>query len=124
VLQSTIANKVKVLELRDQLDFYFGDSNLSKDKFLRAKLQDSTLVPLDIFLEFNKVKSILGGNCGTEEKIQLLQQAVQKSKMLKLASDKKKLKRRIPFSIKDVNQDQMDAATIYVENFPEHLTHR
>ena len=30
--------KIKVLQLRDQLDFYFGDSNLAKDKFLIKKL--------------------------------------------------------------------------------------
>lgn len=33
--------KIKVLQLRDQLDFYFGDSNLLTDKFLREKLRFS-----------------------------------------------------------------------------------
>lgn len=48
-----------VQQLRDQLNFYFGDSNLVKDKFLRQKLSESTQVPLSLLQTFNRVKAIL-----------------------------------------------------------------
>jgi RNA recognition motif-containing protein len=54
----------------------------------------------------------------------MLRQAVHKSKMLKLSKDDLRVKRRIPFTMKDVNTVEIDRASVYVENFPEHLTHR
>ena len=67
--------KLMVLQLRDQLNFYFGDSNLRQDTFLRNKLRENTQVPLSLFLDFNRVKSIVGGGGGSSaeaEKILLL----------------------------------------------------
>ena len=50
--------KQQVLALRDQLNFYFGDSNLCKDKFLQNILKKSSQVPIAVFLEFNRVKEM------------------------------------------------------------------
>lgn len=36
------AEKLTILKLRDQLNFYLGDSNLTKDKFLRQNLNENT----------------------------------------------------------------------------------
>ena len=44
--------------------------------------------------------------------------------MLKLSKCSKLVKRRIPFDIKKVDGDKMDSCTVYVENFPEQLTHQ
>ena len=52
--------KVAIMQLRDQLNFYLGDSNLVKDKFLRQKLSESTQLPITTFLAFNRVKAIFG----------------------------------------------------------------
>ena len=52
--------------LRDQINFYLGDSNLSKDKFLRLKLQESTQLPLSLFLTFNRVKNILANEANAD----------------------------------------------------------
>jgi len=77
-------------------------------------------VPLALFLAFNRVKSIVGGGGGADaEKLELLQQAVTKSNMLKLSKCTKLVKRRIPFDLKKVDGDKMDIGTVYVENFPE-----
>ena len=84
-------------------------------------------MPLSLFLDFNRIKSIVGGGGGSSaeaEKIQLLQQAVTKSNMLKLSKCGKLIKRRIPFDLTKVNAEKMDASTVYVENFPEQLTHQ
>jgi hypothetical protein len=104
--------------LRDQLDFYFGDSNLLSDKFLREKLRHTTQLELALFLQFNRVKSILSGQ-NEAEHLNFLKQAVGKSRLLKLSKDGMKVKRRIPFDPKAVDRKAMDACTIYVENFPD-----
>lgn len=55
-------------------------------------------------------------------RLHTVQQAVSQSKMLKLSKCKLRLKRRIPFKKANVNQQKIDACTVYVENFPHHLT--
>ena len=97
--------------LRDQLNFYLGDSNLSKDKFLRQKLQESTQLPLSLFLTFNRVKNILASEAsadGANSQSDLLQQAVKRSNMLKLSKCGKLVKRRIPFDLKKVDSSKVD----------------
>jgi hypothetical protein len=64
--------KQRVLQLRDQLNFYFGDSNLIKDKFLQTELKKSPLVSLDIFTKFNRVQALFQG-LDTQQQISLMQ---------------------------------------------------
>lgn len=42
ILEKPTSEKVLIITLRDQLNFYLGDSNLSKDKFLQEQLQKGT----------------------------------------------------------------------------------
>lgn len=109
------------MQLRDQLNFYFGDSNLVKDNFLRQKLTENTQVPLTLFQSFNRVKTIFGEEKDDSVQSDLMQQAVRKSNMLKLSKCGKLLKRRLPFDLKRVDLASMDKNTVYVENFPDSL---
>jgi La domain len=88
--------------LRDQLNFYFGDSNLVKDTFLQTQLKNSPLVPLDLFLSFNRIKELLLGMDAAQQ-LQSMQQAVSRSNMLKLSKCRTKLKRRVPFIFGNVD---------------------
>lgn len=108
--------------MRDQLNFYLGESNLVRDKFLRQKLLESHLLPLTLFLNFNRVKDSLAGESSELAKLEIMQAAVNKSNMLKLSKCGKLLKRRLPFEIKRVDCAKMETCTVYVENFPESLT--
>ena len=87
---------------------------------MRQKLSTSTQLPLELFLTFNRVKTLLSDKGADDQaRITLLQQAIKKSDMLKLSKCGKLVKRRIPFNIKRVDKTQMDQSTVYVENFPE-----
>jgi cytochrome c556 len=110
------------LKLRDQLNFYFSDSNLLRDKFLRQKLSENTQLPLTLFLSFNQVKKLLLSEAEEKDRLERMRQAVAKSNMLKLSKCGKLVKRRLPFDAKSVDQKKMDSCTIYVENFPENLS--
>jgi hypothetical protein len=61
------------MQLRDQLNFYMGDSNLVKDNFLRQKLSESTQLPISIFLGFNRVKAIFADERSVTVQTDLLQ---------------------------------------------------
>ena len=114
-------------KIRNQLEFYFGDSNLFKDKFLRELIQKNQkgYVDITIFLNFNKIKEIVSFTNDTIEKIKNLVTAVESSHLLKLNKEKTKVKRRLPFKF-DINEEfqkSVDKRTVYVENFPEETTH-
>jgi hypothetical protein len=58
ILDEEQANLSRVDILRRQLEFYMGDSNLMRDKFLQEKLKENPNVPFKLFYTFNKVKKI------------------------------------------------------------------
>ncbi|KAK3931541.1 La-related protein 7 [Frankliniella fusca] len=98
--------------VRDQMEFYFGDANLSKDRYLRQLVEENPYVPLEIFLKFNKIIKLVS----TVEEIA---KAVKKSEILELSEDSLKVRRKTPMKIKD-NEDD---CTVYVENLPPEISH-
>ncbi len=58
--QSKQSEKGVIEKVRNQLEFYMGDANLSKDKFMQRKLENTTQIELSLFLEFNRIKLIFG----------------------------------------------------------------
>jgi hypothetical protein len=119
-------NEKGVIEkLRNQLEFYLGDSNLAKDRFLQKKLESTSQLELSLFLDFNRVKGIFGGCYIADrvEQLRLIQLAVKQSKMLKISKDKIKLKRRVPFRLDALDQKELDLKMVYVENFPDYINH-
>ena len=80
------------------------------------------MLPLKLFLSFNRIKDCLSAEVTEQAKLDSLAAAVKKSNMLKLSKCGKLLKRRLPFNIERIDNEKMDACTVYVENFPENLT--
>ncbi|GAV04147.1 hypothetical protein RvY_14470-2 [Ramazzottius varieornatus] len=95
--------------VRQQLEFYFGDANLGKDRFLQEKIQQSEdgFVPLDILLTFNKLREL------TTE-IPIVREAVRTSQLLRLSEDGLKIQRTTPLE----DRGPVDERTLYVENLP------
>lgn len=111
-------------KLRKQIEFYLGDSNLSNDKFLVEQVTRNPkhYVDLSLFLQFNKVKGILGDVSDVKIKMKMLTEAISNSSILKLNKDKTKVRRRVPFESKSV-RDSIAKRTVYVEDFPTSSTH-
>lgn len=61
ILDQPQNQKELIASLKAQLDFYLGDSNLMKDKFLQGQLLKGTQISLDVFLSFNRIKSLFNG---------------------------------------------------------------
>ncbi|XP_014360764.2 la-related protein 7 [Papilio machaon] len=93
-----------------QMEFYFSDANLSKDRYLNELVNKDPYVPISEFLKFNKINSM------TQE-ITDIAKALSHSTFLELSEDKLKVKRKTPLLPYDV-----DARTVYVESIPVKAT--
>ncbi|XP_064555596.1 la-related protein 7 [Drosophila montana] len=98
--------------IRTQMEFYFGDANLSKDRFLRRYVEQDPYVPLDIFLTFNKIKTLT-------QDVQQISTSLSNSQMLELDETGLKVRRKTALpEHRDVNDK-----TLYVEALPSTATH-
>eukprot|EP01017_Pseudomicrothorax_dubius_P030844 TRINITY_DN3877_c0_g2_i3.p1 TRINITY_DN3877_c0_g2~~TRINITY_DN3877_c0_g2_i3.p1 ORF type:complete len:358 (+),score=96.92 TRINITY_DN3877_c0_g2_i3:55-1128(+) len=117
---SDVANNI-----RRQMEFYFGDSNLSVDKFLGDLVARNPkgYVDLTIFLSFNKIKKFLASVSEQKERMRLLIEAIEQSSVLKLNREKTKVRRAIEFKKDSELENSINQRTIYVEDFPSNVTH-
>ncbi|GJQ12451.1 hypothetical protein GpartN1_g4242.t1 [Galdieria partita] len=97
-------------KIRNQVEFYFSDSNLPRDKFLRSKTGESGdgYVDLDIIASFKRLKSLTTD-------ISLIRIALENSNLLELNETKTKLRRKSPLPASLSNKHK----TIYVKGFPK-----
>ncbi|XP_002044652.2 la-related protein 7 [Drosophila sechellia] len=98
--------------IRGQMEFYFGDANLSKDRFLRRYVEQDPYVPLEIFLTFNKIKTLT-------QDVQQIAKALSNSQLLELDETNLKVKRRTKLP----DQRDVNDKTLYVEALPANATH-
>ncbi|XP_049835952.1 la-related protein 7 [Schistocerca gregaria] len=98
--------------LKNQMEFYFGDANLTKDKFLIDLIEKDKYVDLAIFLRFNKIRSLTSN-------IEDIAKALRDSEILSVTEDGTKVYRTTPIHIKENEED----CTIYVEQLPPDADH-
>jgi len=101
-------------QICQQIEFYFSDANLMKDRYLKQLIDEDKhgYVLLDEFCKFNKVKAL---TLDTE----VIKKALGKSKKLQVSSDGCKVKRNTPFRV----QKDADERIIYVECLPREADH-
>ncbi|CAD5122348.1 DgyrCDS10785 [Dimorphilus gyrociliatus] len=109
------SRKKKLLKsVREQIEFYFSDANLGKDRFLKQKIDDSEdgYLPLELFCKFNKLAALTTDT-------NLMVKAINGSDKLVLSDDKLKVKRKQPYS----PRLDIDDRTIYLEPLPPGVKH-
>ncbi|XP_077286126.1 la related protein 7 [Arctopsyche grandis] len=89
-----------------QMEFYFSDAAISKDRFLSQLTAKDPYVALDVFLTFNKVKALT-------DRTEDIARALRGSTLLELSEDSTKVKRINPYFPYDT-----DSRTVYVESIP------
>ncbi|KAF5290271.1 hypothetical protein FQR65_LT11604 [Abscondita terminalis] len=95
-----------------QMEFYFSDSNLSKERFLGQLIQNDPYVEVSIFLNFNKIRKLTSN-------IDDVTKAISKSDLIELSDDKTRVRRKVPIKVKE----NVDECTIYVERLKSDATH-
>jgi lupus La protein len=116
--------------IRKQLEFYFGDPNLSRDKHMQTLIakHQKGYVELKDLLGFKKIQQFFSTanvqNC--EERISIMRSAIKTSQLLKMCRRGLMVKRAIPFQVEVVkdpeHQRETDQRVIYIENLPSNCT--
>lgn len=102
-------------DVKKQVEFWFGDVNLHKDRFLRKLIEDSEdgYVDISILADFNRMKKLT-----TDTK--LIARALKNSSVVEVNLEGNKVRRQLP--IGDIPEDT-DSRTVYVELLPKDVTH-
>jgi len=100
--------------VQKQMDFYFSDVNLNHDRFLRKEVDRDPdgYVDLSTMLKFNKLKKLTND-------VSVVAKAVENSPSLQLNTDRTRVKR----TSKLLEIENVDARTVYVEEFPANTDH-
>ncbi|KAG7463999.1 hypothetical protein MATL_G00182610 [Megalops atlanticus] len=108
-------------KVAEQIEYYFGDHNLPRDKFLKEQLQlDDGWVTLETMIKFNRLK------CLTTD-FNVIVESLRKSKtgLLEISEDKTKIRRSPNKPLPEVNDEYKDALkhkSVYIKGFPTETT--
>ncbi|XP_072112072.1 la-related protein 7 isoform X1 [Mobula birostris] len=107
-------NKV-LAEIKKQVEFWFGDVNLHKDRFLQEQIQKSRdgYVDISVLTVFNKMKKLTTD-------VKLIARALRNSDVIELNVEGTKIRRRMALG---VQPQDIDDRTVYVELLPKNVTH-
>ncbi|KAJ8675774.1 hypothetical protein QAD02_011560 [Eretmocerus hayati] len=95
-----------------QMEFYFGDSNLCKDRFLGELVRKNPNVDIEVFLRFNKIRSLTTD-------VERIAKALKNSTLLQVSEDGKTVCRVTPI----VEKQNIDECTVYVQRLPTDADH-
>uniref|UniRef100_A0A034VA57 La-related protein 7 n=1 Tax=Bactrocera dorsalis TaxID=27457 RepID=A0A034VA57_BACDO len=98
--------------IRAQMEFYFGDANLSKDRYLKQLMDKDPYVPLDIFLTFNKMKALTSS-------VEEIKKSLTNSELLELDENNSRVRRKTALPV----ERNVDDKTLYVEALPAAADH-
>lgn len=104
-----------------QIEYYFGDVNLVRDKFLQEQIKaDDGWVPMETMLKFNRLKIL-----SDDEKV--ICSAIKKSKsgLMEVSEDMTKIRRStskpLPENTRE-RRDDLNGRTMYVKGFSKEST--
>ncbi|XP_031440573.1 la-related protein 7 isoform X1 [Clupea harengus] len=110
-------SRVKQLlaDVKKQVDFWFGDANLHKDRFLKQLITESRdgYVDISVLPTFNRMKKLT-----TDEK--LIARALKNSSTVEVNLEGTKIRRKRPLG---EDPKDVDQRTVYVELLPKDVTH-
>ncbi|KAM8764689.1 la-related protein 7 isoform 1-T1 [Rhynchonycteris naso] len=107
--------KQVLAEITKQVDFWFGDANLHKDRFLREQIEKSRdgYVDISLLVSFNKMKKLT-----TDAK--LIARALKSSAVVELDLEGTRIRRKQPLGERPKDEDER---TVYVELLPKNVNH-
>ncbi|KAM8911276.1 LOW QUALITY PROTEIN: la-related protein 7-like [Lycaon pictus] len=107
--------KQVLADIAKQVDFWFGDANLHKDRFLREQIEKSGdgYVDISLLVSFNKMKKLT-----TDGK--LIARALKSSSVVELDLEGTRIRRKKPLGERPKDEDEW---TVYVELLPKNVNH-
>ncbi|XP_076871331.1 lupus La protein [Brachyhypopomus gauderio] len=104
-------------KVAEQIEYYFGDHNLPRDRFLKEQMQlDDGWVTLETMLKFNRLKTLT-----TDATV--IVESLRKSKtgLLEISEDQTKIRRCLSRPLPEHSDEYRDALkhrSIYMKGFP------
>jgi len=106
-------------KIMHQVEYYFGDNNLRRDKFLIGKIKENEegWVTLEVLLTFNRLRAL-------SDDPAVIVEAVSKSTsgLIEVADDKTKLRRSPHKPLPALDKAGLNERSAYVKGFPETAT--
>ncbi|KAH0951684.1 hypothetical protein HN011_012258 [Eciton burchellii] len=102
-------------KIKSQVEYYFGNVNLHKDKFLieQTKL-DEGWVPMTVMLNFKLLANL-------SKNVNVILKALETSDLVEISQDRKKIRRSSKHPLPEFNEEYrkaQEARTVYVKGFP------
>lgn len=101
-----------------QIEYYFGECNLNRDKFLRGKINDNPdgWVPISVLLTFNRLKAL-------SEDSKVIAESLEKatSGLVQISEDKEKFRRHPDNPLPEFNEGrrkELSRRTAYAKGLP------
>jgi len=146
MVDSAMDSDISVL-LRNQIEFYFGNSNLAKDRYLRALLdKDEKACPYNCvriidLMTFGRIKKIFSERTSPritindeakiyrtnlpylalsdiqKDQVKWIAKSLKRSKVVKVCKDMFCIKRRVPFKLDKSLMEHIEKCTVYVTGF-------
>ncbi|XP_026325537.1 la protein homolog [Hyposmocoma kahamanoa] len=101
-----------------QVEYYFGDMNLARDKFLREQIKlDDGWVPLDVLARFNRLAKL-------SKDAKVIANALSKSTsgIIELSEDNQKIRRSPEMPVPEMNEErrkELQGRTVYTKGLPK-----
>uniref|UniRef100_A0A0E0NHM4 La protein 1 n=1 Tax=Oryza rufipogon TaxID=4529 RepID=A0A0E0NHM4_ORYRU len=119
-------DEAKAKSVLRQVEFYFSDSNLPRDKFLRETVEqrEDGLVSLALICSFARMKSHLGLDAAVkpetvpEETVLAVAEVLRRSQMLRISEDGKMVGRASELLKADEIIEQVDSRTVAASPLP------
>ncbi|GIL71586.1 hypothetical protein Vretimale_716 [Volvox reticuliferus] len=123
---ATVDDTVKAKVLR-QVEFYFSDSNLPKDKFLKEQMDADGYVNLNVIVAFQRMRDMLKVPTNDPAAVPpatlaTVADILDKSSTLQLDETRTKIKRKTPLADENEIARAVDARSIYARPFPMEST--
>lgn len=105
------------LDIIRQIEYYFGDANLSRDKFLQAEIEkEEGWVPFTVLLTFKRLSQL-------SEDAKVIAAALHKSDegLIEISEDETKIRRHPERPIPEQNEEhrkEVMSRTVYLKGFP------
>ncbi|XP_047987033.1 la protein homolog isoform X2 [Leguminivora glycinivorella] len=101
-----------------QVEYYFGDLNLPRDKFLREQVKlDDGWIPFEILIKFNRLAKLTTD-------LELIAKLLGRSRsgLLEISEDNKKVRRSPDMPLPEMNEErrkEVQGRTVYAKGFPK-----
>ncbi|VDN59981.1 unnamed protein product [Dracunculus medinensis] len=102
-----------------QIEYYFGDINLPRDKFLQLELKkDDGWIPLSTMLQFKRLSLLT-------DDVKLIASSLRRSKLMEVSDDGSKIRRNPGIEVPEISLEYWQSVkirTAYVKGFSESTT--